>query len=91
MCGGCCICRWRALKSIGDKETKPNTHNEVQRNSLIYLPICFSLAHYLFADISNEYIHAINGNLQTCNNSGVGIHTKYIYANRVISLIVILN
>ena len=69
------------MESIGDKETKPNTHNEVQRNSLIYLQIYFSLAHYLFADISNEYIHAINGNFQTCNNSCVRIHTKYIYTN----------
>ena len=72
------------MESIGNKETKANTHKEVQRNSSIYLQICFPLLHYLFHDISNKYMHMINGNLQICNNSGNRI-------NRVISLIVISN
>ena len=72
------------MESIGNKETKANTHKEVQRNSSIYLQICFSLLHYLFADISNEYMHMINVNLQTCNSKGVRI-------NRVTSLIAISN
>ena len=58
------------MESIGNKDTKPNMHKEVQRNSSIYLQICFPLLHYLFHDISNEYMHMINGNLQICNNSG---------------------
>ena len=67
------------MESIGNKDTKPNMHKEVQRNSSIYLQICFSVLHYLFADISNEYIHMINGNLQTCNNRGV-CRFKSIYS-----------